>query len=259
LLVPGLAHAQSDATPVAPSEGGGVLGAALAAVPRYQGADQTVARLVPVLDYRWSNGAFIGGEHEALAGMRLAGPSQLQYGAGLGADAGRKAHMNSPLAGVGKVPARALLVGKVPARALLVAFAKAPLAGPLTLDASLRFGSGEDRSGAQLRIGAAYRVPLGASAHVSVHGRATLANASYMQSYFGVSAAQADSTGYQPHAPAGGLLDVRFGLNGYWQLNRDYSVLAGASVARLGKPVQDSPLVRKKQSPEVFLGFARRL
>lgn len=244
------ASAQSVNSPAqeAPAAGG-IIGLGVASLPKYPGSDQVKVRAVPVFEYHWANGLFMGGEHDALVGYQVATPSQLQYGVALGVDEGRKAYRDGALAGMGKISARGVLVSYV----------NVPVTGQFSIDANLRLGSGNDNAGALLKLGAAYRVALGPSAQLSFNAGATVANGAYMRGYFGVSAAQAATSVYGAYAPSAGLLDVSVGMRLFWQLNRNVSLLAGASTSHLGHGAEDSPFVRTSNSQKIFVGIARTI
>jgi outer membrane protein len=228
---------------------GGIIGLGVASLPEYPGSDQVKVRAVPVFEYRWANGLFMGGEHDTLVGYQLATPSRLQYGIALGVDEGRKAYRDGPLAGMGKISARGILVS----------YLKVPVTGQFSIDSSWRLGSGNDNSGALLKLGGSYRVALSPSAQLSFNGGATVANGAYMRGYFGVSPARATTSAYGAYAPSAGLLDVSIGMRLSWQLNRNVSLLAGASTSHLGHGAQDSPIARKSNSRKVFVGIAHTI
>lgn len=245
-----LAAAQSaESPPRAAPVAGGIIGLGVASLPEYPGSADTKIRAVPILAYHWANGVFVGGENDTVVGFQATGPSQLAYGVALGVDEGRKEYRAGPLAGMGKVATRGTLVS----------FAKFPVTDQLSLDSSVRLGAGNDNDGALLKVGGAYRIGLGQSAQLGFNLGATFANAAYMKSYFGVSAAQAATSSYRAYAPSGGQVGVDVGMRLFWQINRDYSLLAGVSSTRLSNEVQDSPLVRKSSMQKVFVGFARSL
>ena len=84
----------------------------------------------------------------------------------------------------------------------------------------------------------------------------TLANADYMQSYFGVSAAQAARSGYALYQPGAGLRDVRANLSLTYRINPNLSATAGVSASGLSGDASDSPLVRQKSSTTGLLALA---
>ena len=78
-----------------------MLGLGVVSTPVYQGAEQRRLMGVPLFEYRWSNGVFVGGD--GLLGYQLSRSPCLQYGLLLGIDRGRKERDALALAGLGGV------------------------------------------------------------------------------------------------------------------------------------------------------------
>lgn len=239
------AQSADNIYPAAPTSGG-IVGLGVASLPKYQGSDQTQIKGVPILEYHWANGIFVGGENDTLVGFQCTTPSNVQYGTALGVDEGRKERHASALAGMGNVSTKAVLVS----------FVKAAITDQFSLNASVHIGSGNDNKGALLKLGAAYAIPLGSSAQLSFNAGATLANDSYMENYFGVSAFQASTSQYHVYNPSSGLRDVSVGVRFSYRIDQDWSVLAGISSASLASAAKDSPVVRQTNTQKVFLGLA---
>lgn len=230
------------ATPVS----GGIVGIGIASLPKYQGSDQTQVKVMPILEYHWANGIFVGGENETLIGFQISESTRLQYGVALGVGEGRKEHHASALAGMGNVATKAILVS----------FVKVAVTDQFSLNSSVHIGSGNDNKGALLKLGAAYAVPLNSSAQVSFNVGATLANDSYMENYFGVSALQARTSRYHAYSASSGLRDFSVGARFFYQLNQDWNLLAGVSSSSLTSATKDSPLVRRASTQKAFFGVA---
>ncbi|MDO9194299.1 MAG: MipA/OmpV family protein, partial [Undibacterium sp.] len=106
------AQSADNIYPAAPTSGG-IVGLGVASLPKYQGSDQTQIKGVPILEYHWANGIFVGGENDTLIGFQCTTPSNVQYGTALGVDEGRKESHSSALAGMGNVSTKAVLVSFV--------------------------------------------------------------------------------------------------------------------------------------------------
>jgi MipA family protein len=91
---------------------------------------------------------------------------------------------------------------------------------------------------------------------MSVDVGATLANADYMQDYFGVSAAQASASGYTRYTADAGLRDVTVGLGLQYQISREWMLFTRVSTTTLSNSAKDSPLVRKATSQSAFVAVA---
>ncbi|OZB36307.1 MAG: hypothetical protein B7X35_06460 [Halothiobacillus sp. 14-56-357] len=78
----------------------------------------------------------------------------------------------------------------------------------------------------------------------AVGPRATLASAEFINTYYGVTAAQSMTTRYQPYTAADGLVSVGVGASAFLPLSRSWQVGVAASYDHLGSQASDSPLVR---------------
>ena len=150
----GLAHAQSDfyrrMTPPNVSEGG-IVGAAVLVGSKYQGSDESRVRVLPSIDYQWSNGFFAG----VLNGVGYNASTQhdMAYGVRVTPDFGRKERRSDALRGLGDIDARPELG----------AFFNFSPASGITLSSSLRYGSGNERKGLLVDLGAGWSTSLSPS------------------------------------------------------------------------------------------------
>ena len=87
-------------------------------------------------------------------------------------------------------------------------FNYSPVQG-LLLSSSVRYVAGSDHKGLVVDLGAGYSTAIAARWHVSAETGITLANAHYMQSFFGVTGAQSAASGYAAFAPSAGARDIR--------------------------------------------------
>ena len=215
------------------------------AAPRYQGADETRTTGIPGFEYHWANGLYIGGT-DGLVGVQLNVTPQLQLGLGLGLNEGRKASDSRYLTGMGDVDARGTLN----------MHAKAAINDQFELSAGLQLGSGSSGKGGLLNVGASYGFSLAPATRMSFNVEATLANADYMNDYFGVSAAQASDSGYKRYTPNAGLRDVTVGLDLQHQISSEWMLFTSLNSTTLSNAAKDSPLVRKATSQSAFVGVA---
>ena len=237
-----LMSTSSAAWAQAPGGGAGAVGISATSRPDYTGSPSRELSLRPSLNYQWANGWFAGTERGA--GYSFAAKSGAQYGVLLGADLGRKASDSDKLAGMGDVDVRPELGG-------FVSYALTP---PLRLTSSLRYGSGNSSDGALLNFNAAYSTEIAPGWRASLSAATSLANASYMQSYFGVSQTQSGSSGYAVYAPSGGFKDVSGGLTLSYQLNPRTSISTGLTASALLGDARSSPLTQKPNSISGTLG-----
>lgn len=81
---PASAQSVNSSVQEAPAAGG-IIGLGVTSLPKHPGSDQIKA--IPVFEYHWANGLFMGGEHDTLVGYQVATRPQLQYGVALGVEA----------------------------------------------------------------------------------------------------------------------------------------------------------------------------
>jgi outer membrane scaffolding protein for murein synthesis (MipA/OmpV family) len=225
----------------APGRDGGVVGLGLAAGTQYQGSDERKTVAFPLLDYQWANGWFAGTGNGL--GYNFSQQRGLQYGARLTADRGRKASDSAALTGMGDIDFK-------PEAGVFLNYATSPA---MTFTSSLRYGSAQDGKGALLDLGAVYGVPVTAQWRLAAGVGATVANADYMQSYFGVTPVQSTASGYAPYAPASGLRDLRTNVSASYQWDARTSITTGVSASFLSDAARKSPIVRQSETTSVFL------
>ncbi len=224
---------------------GGFIGLGVGSAPAYQGSDQRRTAGRPVGEYRWANGFYLGGR-DGLAGFQMNATPQLRLGLALGMDGGRKESDASALAGMGDLEAKATLH----------ASAKFALSEALALSSSLQMGAGSAGKGGLLNVGVGYTLPVGERTRLTLNMGATLANADYMQDYFGVSAAQALASGYSVYTPSSGLRDISAGLSLMHPINRDWMLIGSLTSTTLADSAKRSPLTRSESSQSAFVAVA---
>lgn len=215
-------------------EDAALVGAVLIAGSAYAGSDERRTMLVPLLDYQWKNGWFAGTANGI--GINLSKRPDLQYGLRLTADFGRKASRSDALNGMGDVDA-APEVGL---------FFNQSLTREVFLTSSLRYGAGD--GGVVLDLGAGYATALAPSWRLAVGGAVSLADATYLQSFFGVNSSQSAASGYAEYRPSAGLRDGRANLALTYLFNRQTSLTTGLTLSALQGDARDSPLVRQATS-----------
>jgi MipA family protein len=214
----------------------GTVGAAVIAGRNYQGSDERRTLLVPLLDYQWKSGWFAGTTNGL--GYNFSRRPDMDYGIRLTADLGRKASRSSALRGLGDVDTR-------PEIGVFYNYSLSP---SLALTSSLRYGSGNDSNGAVLDVGAAYSMVLAPQWRLGLGVSATVANAKYMQSYFGVTPAQSAASGYAPYTAGAGVRDVRASAALTYSVNPKVSITTAVSASSLQGDAKDSPVTRKRST-----------
>ncbi len=103
-----------------------------------------------------------------------------------------------------------------------------------------------DETGGLLRFGLETRIPMSGRMTLTALGGATWASDDYMQSYFGVSAAQATRTGLSAYSASAGIKDVHVGLNAELPLADVWTLRLTGRYARLVGDAADSPIVERQ-------------
>lgn len=74
--------------------------------------------------------------------------------------------------------------------------------------------------------------------------RATVASSKFMNTYYGITAAQSASSGYSPYQADGGLVTYGVGASAFMPIARNWQAGLVAGYDRLGAQASDSPLVK---------------
>ena len=235
LVLPNLAQAQAfDAVRlfgVPEGDGEGSVGVVAISAYEYMGSDERRMLFVPSIDYRWKNGWFAGASN----GIGYLFPSKpyLQYGLRVTADLGRRDSRSDALTGMGDIevrPEASVFLNVFPSRQVF-------------LTSSIRYGSGNDRNGLQLDLGAGYWRQFAPKWRGALGVAATYVNGDYMQEFFGVTPEQALATGYAAYEPGSGLRDVRFTGSLNYLIDDRWSVTGAVTMSSLQGDAGDSPIV----------------
>lgn len=217
----------------APGEDGGSAGVAFIATKAYQGSAKDRNVIVPVLDYQWRNGWFAGVSNGV--GINLSSRHDQQYGLRLTADLGRGSSRSVALRGLPDIDPKAEAG----------AFYNLYLSQQVFVTSSLRYGAGVGGKGAVLDLGAGYGTALTPQWRLGLGIATSVVNAAYAQSYFGITAAQAASSGYAVYSAGAGLRDVRANVALTYHLAPRASITGALSANSLLGDAKDSPLTRK--------------
>ena len=217
----------------APGQDGGVVGAAVVFGRDYPGSNKRRTSVYPALDYQWRNGFFAGTTNGL--GYNFSSSPTTQYGLRITADLGRDESRSPALTGLGDIDVRPEVGG----------FFNYFVSRDISLTSSLRYGAGNDRKGLVLDLGAGYSTALAPSWRLGVGVAASVVNQKYMQSYFGVDAGQAVTSGYAAYAPAAGVRDLRTSAALTYRLNDKVGIIGAVSLSGLQGDAKNSPVVRR--------------
>jgi outer membrane scaffolding protein for murein synthesis (MipA/OmpV family) len=205
-----------------------------AVVPRAEGRSASRFVVLPTVSAQWSNGIFVApGE----VGMHMSSNPRWNVG---------------PLVTYGVKPERADSHGTHKDWGLEAGgFVSYRLAHNLMLSSRLLYGGGNDDRGMRLTASVNYGIDLSAHQSLGVDVGFTAANASYMDSYFGV-AAMPGSSYRSAYHPSGGLKNLFAGMHWNVELSTKYSVTTGLKESYLVKGAANSPLVVSPHSVSLF-------
>jgi outer membrane protein len=241
-----LDFAQLTPTPYIKDDVNFSLGAVVLSMPKYSGSDERRIAAYPAFDAQWKNGVFFS----AISGLgyNFSKNPEIQYGLRMTMEGARDESRSEKLQGLGDISATV-----EPG-----AFYNYYLNRNYALLSSFRYGSGLDHNGAQVSIGGRAVNFYSQKHHFSALFSANWANNNYMQSYYGVNAAQSTASGYAQHAPAAGLTDIKVGANWHWSIDTNWTLITGTSVKQIMGDAANSPFVLQKTQVTVFSSASYR-
>lgn len=257
LPVPAAAAAPATELPAAETVWEGAVGANFSFRPEYAGASARVAKVSPALFLRYgrftitnASGFVTRRADDVVRGLSvdMLQTERLRVNLALRFDAGRSESTSDALSGLGNI--KATVRARLNANWRLDDGWRA--GASWSVDA---FGRGGGNFG-DLSLG--YEQRLGPRTTASVGAALSLAGDRYMQTYFGVSEAQARRSGYAVYSPGAGVRDVVLSANFRTELGADWLMLGGANLSRLLGPAATSPLTRQADGWGLSLGAARR-
>ncbi|SDP22641.1 Outer membrane scaffolding protein for murein synthesis, MipA/OmpV family [Filomicrobium insigne] len=132
--------------------------------------------------------------------------------------------------------------------------------GVVLLDVSYHHIVSGDDTGYQIRFGGEIEQRVASNAIVTARVGATFADDNYMDTYFGISAAQSASSvaGLSAYDATSGIKDVHFELGTRIDLTDRWQLRAGARYGRLLGDAADSPIVETENQFSGMIGAAYR-
>ncbi|MCU6192427.1 MipA/OmpV family protein [Enterobacter sichuanensis] len=221
------------------------LGGGVDVAPRYSGSDKTRVSAAQVVDYSMTNGFFIGTTRGIGYGNNL---GNLDYSAALSYRTGRKdKDVSSDSISSGSDELRGM--GEIKGSAIVVPGLGYKVTDWLNLQVQGEIPVSERDNGEAVHFG------ISSPLYTSPHNAVTLAltgswgSDKYMQTYYGVSAAQSAASGFARHDAGAGIYAYSLNLDWTHRLTSRWSVLAAAGVTQLTGDAADSPIVHRKTSP----------
>jgi MipA family protein len=248
LIVPvlGLCHAAAAA---GAAERELMLGVGVETSPEYEGGKDLRSGLASFIYARRGRFSFEDGVH-----YDLLGTSGAALSVGASYDGGRRDSRGKRYGILGSDHLRGL--GRIDGAATLDMRARASL-GQLEFSAGAKRWL-HDEDFATLELGMHYTTALmeGLSAVAGVSGM--WANRSYMQSFFGVSPAQSQASGFAQYAAQNGVKSVRADIELAWMLTPKWVLVSSLSETMLIGDARSSPIVQKREQLAGLVAVVRR-
>ncbi|MHB9345531.1 MipA/OmpV family protein [Enterobacter vonholyi] len=247
-IVPGVVLALL-ATPVLAEEQrqGNVLtlGGGVDVGPRYSGSDKTRVSAAQVVDYSMENGFFIGTTRGIGYGNNI---GNLDYSAALSYRTGRKdKDVSSDSIGSGSDELRGM--GEIKGSAIVVPGLEYKVTDWLHLQLQAEVPVSERDNGEAVHFGISSPFYTSPKNEVALALTGSWGSDKYMQTYYGVNAAQSAASGFARHDAGAGIYAWSMNLDWTHKLTSRWSVLASAGVTQLTGDAADSPIVQRKTSP----------
>lgn len=211
------------------------LGGAAVYKPEFQGADENETVPFPLINVRNLFGFNLAGTGLSYDLLRKRGTDrrwEVAVGPSLSLDLGREEDDSPFLNGLGDIDSSLLAGGFLRARY-----------GPVMLNVSGGQDVADGHDGALIGLRLGVMVPLGRRLRLTPGVSATWASEDYMQSYFGITGAQAAGSIYAPFSPEAGFKDVGVNLNVTYAIAGNWSATARVAYTRLVGDSADSPIV----------------
>ncbi|HHP1264988.1 MipA/OmpV family protein [Enterobacter cloacae] len=247
-LVPGVVLALL-ATPVLAEEQrqGNVLtlGGGVDVGPRYSGSDKIRVSAAQVVDYSMANGFFIGTTRGIGYGNNV---GNLDYSAALSYRTGRKdKDVSSDSISSGSDELRGM--GEIKGSAIVIPGLGYKVTDWLNLQLQAEVPVSERENGEAVHFGLSSPLYTSPTNAVTLALTGSWGSDKYMQTYYGVNAAQSAASGFAQHDAGAGIYAWSMNLDWTRKLTSRWSVLASAGVTQLTGDAGDSPIVHRKTSP----------
>lgn len=221
------------------------LGGGVDVAPRYSGSDKSRVTAAQVVDYAMENGFFISTTRGLGYGNRV---GNLDYSAALSYRAGRKdrdvssdsiASGSDYLRGMGDIKGSVVVVPGLGYR----------ITDWLNVQLQAEVPVSERDNGEAVHFGIASPLYTSPENSVTLALTGSWGSSKYMQTYYGVSAAQSAASGFARHDAGSGIYAYSLNLDWTHKLTSRWSLLAAAGVTQLTGEAGDSPIVQRKTSP----------
>jgi len=221
------------------------LGGGVGVAPRYSGSDENRVSTALVLDYSMRNGFFVSSTRGLGYGNSL---GNLDYSAALSYRTGRKDHnVDSDTMSDGSDHLRGM--GNVKGSALGVVGLGYKLTNWLSAQVQAEVPFSQRDNGAALHFGIVSPLYHSPKNSVTLGLTSSWGTNDYMQTYYGVSAAQSAASGFTQYHAGSGIYACSLNLDWTHNFTESWSVVADAGYTQLAGDARNSPIVQRKASP----------
>lgn len=221
------------------------LGGGVGVAPRYSGSDENRVSTALVLDYSMRNGFFVSSTRGLGYGNSL---GNVDYSAALSYRTGRKDHnVDSDTMSDGSDHLRGM--GNVKGSALGVVGLGYKLTNWLSAQLQAEVPFSQRDNGAALHFGIVSPLYHSPKNSVTLGLTSSWGTNDYMQTYYGVSAAQSAASGFTQYHAGSGIYACSLNLDWTHNFTERWSVVADASYTQLAGDARNSPIVQRKASP----------
>ena len=221
------------------------LGGGVDVAPRYSGSDKSRVSAAQVVDYAMANGFFVSTTRGIGYGNSF---GNLDYNAALSYRAGRKdrdvssdsiASGSDDLRGMGDIKGSAIVVPGLGYR----------VTDWLTVQLQAEVPVSERDNGEAVHFCIASPLYTSPKNALTLALTGSWGSSKYVQTYYGVNAAQSAASGFARHDAGSGIYAYSLNLDWTHKLTSRWSLLAAAGVTQLTGEAGDSPIVQRKTSP----------
>jgi outer membrane scaffolding protein for murein synthesis (MipA/OmpV family) len=220
-----------------------MIGAGVMYQPKYEGSDEMEITPLPFVSATFFDRLTIDPTGVELKAFEK-GP--VQFDVKVGYDFGRAEDDSDDLRGMGDVDGGVTVGGKA-------TFSYGPADFFVSVDKTI---GGSD--GLLGTVGVELMQPVNEKLLLGAGASATFADKNYMESYFGVTAAQAARSGYKAYKPGSGVKSIDLAVSATYMFNENWMVRAEQGVGFLVGDAADSPLVKRKVQPKSMLVLGYR-
>lgn len=215
------------------------LGAGVMYGPKYDGSDESEAKALPMASAEYKDGLFFANIWDGIGSYPIKGENY-KLGGSIGSGHGRK-ESDDPknLRGMGDIDSEvtATIKGEY-------------MIGPVQISGEVTSGSESYGTTAKLELGS--MIPVNEKLMMMGSVGPTWVDEKHMQSYFGVSAAQAARSGYSRYDAGSGVKSVGVNIGAVYKVSKNWDTMLMVSSDKLLNDAADSPITKKDSSSSVF-------